>query len=117
MFIRKRTKKLKNGKESVRYQAVESYRKNGKVKQRVVALGEYDNPSEALKQELLCLKRAKKDLSVPISKYKEACWRRGVGLVVLAVPIKKAKKKRAEILKRYKRHSSRISKLDGVCIK
>ena len=69
MFIRKRTQKPKNGKISVTYQAVESYRLDTKVRQRVISLGEYPNPRQALQYAMRCLKNSERCYKYPLSKW------------------------------------------------
>ncbi len=117
MFIRKKIRKLKNGKIGIYYQAVESYRKEGKVKQRVVALGENPNIREVLKEEVRFLRRMEKDLKVPVSKYKEVRWRRGFGLVIEFLPIKIAEKRKNKLAYQYQRKLQRVSKLDSLANK
>lgn len=114
MFIRKREKKLKNGKVSVTYQAVKSYRQGKKVKQDVINLGKSSDVREVLKEELRFLERMRKDLEVPISAYLEARWRTGLGLVVVAVPLKEAEKRRNKLLEQYKKQGRRVAKLESL---
>lgn len=117
MFIRKRVRKLKNGNESVKYQAVESYREGKKVKQKIVSLGNYSNPEEFLKENIRYLKKIEEQLKMPLSEYKEL--KSAFGICVIEVPMikKKAERKRDEIVRRYKKQKSKIAKLDSVVSK
>lgn len=117
MFVRKRNRKLKDGTIKIDYQAVESFRSGGKVKQRVIALGECEDPKEALKQELVYLKKAKKDLELPLSEYKEMREKKDWGLVLVSLPLKQAEKKRAKIQKEFNKHLDKIAKLDRISSK
>ena len=117
MFVRKRTRKLKSGKMSVTYQAVESYRKGKKVKQRVISLGKFENPKDALNMEIKYAERAKRELTVPFTEYKELKHIVGLGLQLLTLPVKEAEKRRRKILKRYEKHRSRIGMLDDMASK
>ena len=114
MFIKKRTKKLKDGKVSVTYQAVRSYRQGKKVKQDVISLGKSSDVREVLKEELRFLERMRKDLEIPISEYREARWRTGLGLIVVAVPLKEAERRRNKLLRQYKKQGQRVAKLESL---
>jgi hypothetical protein len=114
MFIRKRTKKLKNGETAIYFQAVHSYRRNGKVVQKVVALGKNPNITAVLNDELRFLQKTKKELEIPLSEYKEARWKNGWGMVVHSLPIKVAEKRREKLLERRRKQLNRISKLDSL---
>jgi hypothetical protein len=112
MFIRKRTKKLKNGNISEKYQAVFSYREGGKVKQEVVALGKYSSAEEYLKDGETYLVRMEKDLSVPLEKYKEIRHSKLFKCPMIAqVPLKVARKRRMELMKKYERQRCKYFRL------
>jgi len=67
MFIRKRTYKLKSGRITESYQVIESYRENGKVKQRTIAnLNRFSNPVKALEYAQMRLEWAKRRYNKPI---------------------------------------------------
>ena len=117
MWIRKRTRKLKDGNESITFQAIETFRDKGKVKQKIVSLGSFSNPKEALEEELLFLKRTRKDLDVPLSEYKEVKVAFGLYPLSVPVPLKKAEKMRKKIEGRYKKQMTRMSKLESVATK
>ncbi|MDP1815211.1 MAG: hypothetical protein Q8K92_12245 [Leadbetterella sp.] len=112
MFIRKRVQKLKNGKISVTYQAVESYRIGKKVKQRIVSLGEFSDPRTALENESVYLKNAEKNYKYPLSEWYEI--RIGPGNQQCRVKLneKQALKKRNFWRKIYQGHLKRIGQLD-----
>lgn len=114
MFIRKRIKKLKDGTVSVTYQAVRSYRENGKVKQRIVSLGSCFNPKELLEIELKGLELLRKRLDVPLSEYKQGKVAFGLYVVEVPMTLKQAEKKRTEILKIYKKKGRRVAELESV---
>ena len=114
MFIKKRTKKLKNGNITTTYQAVKSYRQGKKVKQDVISLGKSPDVREVLKEELRFLERMRKDLEVPISAYLEARWRTVLGLVIVAVPLKEAERRRNKLLEQYKKQGKRVAKLESL---
>ena len=114
MFIRQRTKKLKDGETAVYFQAVHSYRRNGKVSQKVVSLGKSPNITEVLNEELRFLQRMKKDLAVPLSEYKEVRWKTGWGLVVITLPLKLAEKRRLKLQERYRKQVDRIARLESL---
>jgi hypothetical protein len=114
MFIRKRTKRLKDGSVSVTYQAVRKYRQNGKEKQDVLSLGKSSNARDALDEELRFLERMRKELEIPISEYKRMIWKRGTGFVLVPVPVKKAEKMRSKLLKQYKESGNRMAKLESI---
>lgn len=113
MFIKKRTKKLKDGRVSVTYQAVKSYRENGKVKQDVISLGKSSDIREVLQEELRFLERMRKDLKFPLSKCKELRWRK-IGLVVVCLPLEEAQRRRNELLEQYKKQGRRVAKLESL---
>jgi hypothetical protein len=117
MFIRKRTRKLKNGDTSVTYQAVKSYRQNGKVKQEVVSLGSYSNPKELLDIELKGLKLLQKRLKIPLSEYKQRKIAFGVCIVDVPMTLKQAEKKKNELVAIYEKKKKIIAKLDSVVSK
>ena len=64
MFIRKRISKTKHGtRES--YQAIETYRENGKVKQKILAnLGRFPTPEQALEQVKVWFRTSEKRLQI-----------------------------------------------------
>lgn len=70
MFVRIRKIKLKNGEISEIYQAVKSYRRNGKVKQKVVALGKHTSVQDALVETERIIARIERNLQVPLDKYR-----------------------------------------------
>lgn len=70
MFIRIRKIKLENGEISEIYQAVKSYRCDGKVKQKVVALGKHTSVRDALEEVERMLTRIEKQLNVPLVQYR-----------------------------------------------
>lgn len=116
MFIRKRKIKLKNGKISEIYQAVFSYRQDGKVRQKVVALGKYSNPKKYLQDWKRYLARMEKDLRVPLDNYKEIRHSRLFKrLVVAQVPLKIAQRRRIKLMKKYEREKSKYVKLKKLC--
>ncbi len=115
MFIRAINRKLKNGKTSTTYQAIDSFRdETGKVKQRVVNLGEFSNPRDTLKQELGFLRKMEERLNRPLSEYKEVISARGMGLQVVAVSTKEAEKKREKLRMQYEKQRKRIGDLESV---
>ncbi len=64
MFIRKRTYKTKYG-ISESYQAIETYRENGKVKQKILAnLGRFPTPERALEDAKLYLRKSEECLQI-----------------------------------------------------
>lgn len=113
-FIRKRNRKLKDGSESVTYQAVRSYRENGKVKQQIVSLGSCFNPRELLEIESKGLALLRERLDVPLSEYKQAREAFGLYLVNVPMTLKQAEKKRAETLKIYRKKGRRVAELESV---
>jgi SpoVK/Ycf46/Vps4 family AAA+-type ATPase len=113
MFIRARTKKLKNGTISVTYQVVKKYRQCGKERQDVVSIGKSTNIKEALDEELRFLERMRKDLEVPITDYKRMIWKRGTGFVLVPVSDKEAEKMRSKLLKQYKKMGNKVAKLES----
>ncbi len=117
MFIRKRSRKLKNGKISTTYQAVESFRYEKKVRQKVISLGEFSNPKDALKKEIEYMEKAREQASFPVDKYKELKHVTGLGLQLLAVPLKEAEKRRQKWQKRYEKHQERVRKLEEIVFK
>lgn len=117
MWIRKRIRKLKDGNTSVSFQAIETFRDKGKVKQKIVSLGSFSNPKEALEEELRFLKRTRKDLDVPLSEYKEVKVAFGLYPLTVPVPLKKAEKMRKKIEERYKKQMARMAKLESVASK
>lgn len=118
MFIRKRKVKLKNGKISEIYQAVFSYRHEGKVKQDVVGLGKYSNPKKYLQDWELYLVKMEEELCVPLEAYKEVRHSRLFSRPVLArMPLKIAQKKRMKIMSRYEKEKSKCTKLKKLCNK
>ena len=70
MFVRTRKIKLKGGKISEIYQAVKSYRCNGKVKQKVVALTKQTSVRDALVETEIIIARIERNLKVPLDKYR-----------------------------------------------
>ena len=117
MFIRKRTRKLKNGSNSVNYQAVENYREKGKVKQRIVSLGAFSNPKEMLDLDLRYLEILRKQLKIPLSEYKQNKVVCGLYVVVVPMTLKQAEKKRREILEKYEKQRMKVAKLESVVSK
>lgn len=116
MFIRKRKIKLKNGQISEIYQAVFSYRRDGKVKQDVVALGKYSNPKEYLQDWEKYLAKMEEELRVPLDSYKEIRYSMLFKRLVLAqVPLKIAQKRRMKIMEQYEREKAKYVKLKKFC--
>lgn len=115
MFIRAINRKLKNGKTTTVYQAIDSFRDGaGKVKQRVVNLGEFSNPRDALKQELGFLRKMEERLSRPLSEYREVISARGLGLHAVAVSTKDSEKMREQLRMQYEKQRKRIADLESV---
>jgi len=117
MFIRKRVRKLKKGKESITYQMIESFREKGKIKQRIVSMGNCSSPEEFLKQNIKYLEVLERQLKIPLSEYKELKSAFGVCIVEVPMIKKKAEKKRGKLVKRYKKQKSKLAKLDRVVSK
>lgn len=97
MFIRKRKIKLKGGQFSEIYQAVKSYRSDGKVKQKVVALGKHQTVRDALDEIEMMLAMMEINLRVPLSKYR--------------VRIRWAKKHRSKLENNYEKLKEKHLKL------
>ncbi len=67
MFIRKRTYKLKSGRITESYQVIETYRENGKIKQKIIInLNRFSDPVKALKYAQMRLGWAKRMYDKPI---------------------------------------------------
>ena len=105
MFIRKR-----NG----RYQAVNSYRVEGKVKQHVLSLGRHASVEEAIKWQKIMLECSIKELARPVTEYTEIKLKRVLGLCKLAVPVKVAQKRRAKVLERYEKQKKKLEQLENI---
>jgi|GEM_PF-1845150 len=108
MFIRKR-----NG----NYQAVNSYRVEGKVKQHVLSLGRFSSVEEAIKQQRIMVECSLRELERPVTEYTETKLKRifGIqGLHICRVPVKVAEKRRAKVLKRYERQKKKLEQLEGI---
>ncbi|EKE22196.1 MAG: hypothetical protein ACD_7C00020G0004 [uncultured bacterium] len=118
MFIRKRKVKLKNGVISEIYQAVFSYRHEGKVKQDVVGLGKYSNPKKYLQDWELYLVKMDEDLNIPLGNYKEIRYSKLFKTsIIFKVPLSVAQKKRANLMRRYEKEKSKCTKLKKLCNK
>ncbi|MFZ2193161.1 MAG: hypothetical protein WAV31_02870 [Candidatus Moraniibacteriota bacterium] len=112
MFIKKRIRKLRDGKKSFFYQAVQSKRIDGKVVKKVISLGEYPSIEEAIKWELKVLRRIEQSVNYPITEYKEV--RHSVRYnkpVVVTLPVKTAEKRRQWWLNKFEEQKERIAKL------
>ncbi len=114
MFIRQRTRKLKDGKDSTTYQLVDSFRWEGKVKQRVIGLGEHANPQDALKEWEFFLRHMEKNLQTPTSQYKQVHTSYKFGSVVAQMPKPKAEKLRLNLLGEYTKLAAKIECLKGM---
>jgi len=67
MFIRKRTYKLKSGRITESYQVIETYRENGKIKQKmIINLNRFSDPEKALEYAQMRLEWAKRIYEKPI---------------------------------------------------
>jgi len=67
MFIRKRTYKLKSGRITESCQVIETYRENGKIKQKIIVnLNRFSNPVKALEYAQMRLGWAKRMYDKPI---------------------------------------------------
>lgn len=117
MFIRRRVKKSKDGNISVSFQAVESYRRSGKIRQRVISLGEHPDPRDALEEELLFMKSAEKCYEFPLSEWKETRLPPGGDPYRVKLPEKQARKRREFWRKIYERHKKRVGLLESVASK
>jgi hypothetical protein len=117
MWIRKRTRKLKNGSESITFQAVESFRVGSKIKQKIISLGHYSDPNELLEFELKGLEAYRKRLEIPLSEYKQAKEVYGLGVIAVPMTLKQAEKKRAEILEFHRRKGKGVAQLETVVSK
>lgn len=117
MFIRKRVRKLKDESNSVIYQAVESYREKGKVKQRIVSLGTCPNPKEVLDLNLRYLENLRQQLELPLSEYIQNKVAFGLYAVEVPMTLKQAEKKRREILEKYEKQRMKVAKLESVVSK
>ena len=112
MFIRARIRKLKDGENSIFYQAVESKRLNGKVIKDVISLGEYPTIEKALEWELRVMQTLEKNLEYPVTEYKEI--RHSVRYnrpVAVLLPVKIAEKRREKLLERFEKQKARIAEL------
>lgn len=105
---------MKDGNESVTYQAVRSYRENGKVKQRIVSLGNCFNPKELLEIESKGLELLRERLDVPLSEYKQGKIAFGLYAVNVPMTLKQAEKRRIETLKVYRKKGRRVAELESV---
>lgn len=105
MFIRKRGEN---------YQAVISHRENGKVKQDVLSLGKHSTVQEALKRALLELEVIERQLTVPVSEYKETKYIRGLGLCTLSLTTKRAEKRHAKWLDMQYKQKLKVSRLESL---
>ncbi|MDD5489306.1 MAG: hypothetical protein PHP25_01310 [Candidatus Moranbacteria bacterium] len=113
MFIRKRTRKLKDGEESVIYQAVLTARKGDRKVRKAVSLGDYPSPREALDWERKCLERMEKNIDYPIDQYKEVRHSSRYNRpIVVSLPIETAKKKRIFWIKLHKKQKARVEELE-----
>lgn len=112
MFIRQRSRKLKDGNTSTTYQLVDSFRYERKVKQRVIGLGGHANPQDALKEWERWLATMEKRLLTPISEYRQVCISVKFGAITIAMPKVKAEKLRAKLVKE---HAQLVANID--CLK
>jgi hypothetical protein len=117
MFIRKRTQKLKNGHLSETFQAVESYRLGGKVKQHVVNLGANPNPKEVLREELKFMKKALEYYNFPLSNWTELKCSPANQPCRIKLAETQAMIKRDFWRKIYEGHKQRVGKLESVVSK
>lgn len=115
MFVRKRVIKLKNGGTSEIYQAVVAYRKNGKVRQEVIALGKHLSPETVLQEWRQRLEMLERNLNIPVNEYKEIKYSRLFNtLMVSYLPVKIAEKRRMKLMKQYEKLKSKYVKLKNM---
>lgn len=117
MFIRKRITKIKNGEVSVSFQAVESYRLGGKVKQHVVNLGANPNPREVLQEELGFMKKAQEYYNFPLSNWTELKCSPANQPCRIKLAETQAMRKREFWRKIYEGHKQRVGKLESIVSK
>lgn len=99
MFIRKKVKMLKNGKESVIYYAVKNFKKDEKtVIKETISLGQFPTLEIALSENLRYLAKMEECLARPFSEYEKAVIVGGIDFVTVPMPLKEVEKKKEKIV-------------------
>lgn len=117
MFIRRIARQLKNGKLATTYQAIESYRLDGKAKQHIVSLGSNPIPKEALEEELRFLKNAERCYNFPLSEWSETRFSPGGNPYKAKLSEKQARRRKEFWRKIYEGHLKKMGKLESIVSK
>lgn len=118
MFIRKRERKLKDGRLSATYQAIETFTQNGKTVRKVISLHEYSTPQEALEFALRVLEKYRACVNHPTDQYREIrhSYKYNRPMIV-PVSVKTAEKRRLMWLKLFEKQKARVNELQNLVSK